>query len=280
MIAALFVVCARDGNSLKLSDPFSEAMFTTTPCVAFRCGHAARGRESTRSTSSLRAAAQSSSVTSSSQLKWVFAARLNRTSTRPNSLTASSTSFVQSAGSLSRHGCSDTILPPAARTISTGPSAGSTTPSQPTTFAPSAANARAVARPMLPPVPVTMQTFPASRPANSAASVRRGGAQLGVGDADLVGVLADLTEVPVDDVEGRVPERARPLAEQLGGDRECRGLHGPGVRQPVDGGAVRSLGATADGVGHVQHVVTGLQRLDRCEGQADLGVQSGNDQPL
>jgi hypothetical protein len=29
---------------LKLRDPFSDAMFTTTPRLAFRCGHAARVR--------------------------------------------------------------------------------------------------------------------------------------------------------------------------------------------------------------------------------------------
>ncbi len=44
MIAALFVVWASDGRSLKLSDPFSDAMFRTTPRLAFRCGHAARVR--------------------------------------------------------------------------------------------------------------------------------------------------------------------------------------------------------------------------------------------
>ena len=36
--------------------------------------------------------------------------------------------------------------------------------SQPTTEAPSRANVSAVARPMIPPVPVTTQTFPDSRP--------------------------------------------------------------------------------------------------------------------
>ena len=44
MIAALFVVWDSDGRSLKLSGPFSEAMFTTTPRLAFRWGHAARVR--------------------------------------------------------------------------------------------------------------------------------------------------------------------------------------------------------------------------------------------
>ena len=44
MMAALFVGWASDGRSLKLSDPFSEAMFTTTPRLAFSWGHAARVR--------------------------------------------------------------------------------------------------------------------------------------------------------------------------------------------------------------------------------------------
>ena len=44
MIPALFVVWASDGRILKLSDAFSDAMLTTTPPLAFRCGHAARVR--------------------------------------------------------------------------------------------------------------------------------------------------------------------------------------------------------------------------------------------
>ena len=44
MIAALFVVCASEARSLKLSEPFSEAMFTMTPRLAFRWGQAARVR--------------------------------------------------------------------------------------------------------------------------------------------------------------------------------------------------------------------------------------------
>ncbi len=55
-----------------------------------------------------------------------------------------------------------------ARTNSTVAAAGSTVTSQPTTDAPARANVRAVARPMLPPVPVITHTFPASRPAISA----------------------------------------------------------------------------------------------------------------
>ena len=43
-IAALFVVCDSEAMFLKLSCPFSEAMFTTTPRLAFRWGQAARVR--------------------------------------------------------------------------------------------------------------------------------------------------------------------------------------------------------------------------------------------
>ena len=66
--------------------------------------------------------------------------------------------------------CCDTIWPPAACTISTVAAAGPAIMSQPTTDAPSPANAKAAARPMLPPVPVITQTFPAS-PAISVTSV-------------------------------------------------------------------------------------------------------------
>jgi len=45
---------------------------------------------------------------------------------RPSSVTARSASRAHSAGSFSRHGCSNTISPLAARTISTVASAGST----------------------------------------------------------------------------------------------------------------------------------------------------------
>src|SRR5882724_10949320 len=40
MIAALFVVWAREGRILKLRDALRDAMFTTTPRLACRCGHA------------------------------------------------------------------------------------------------------------------------------------------------------------------------------------------------------------------------------------------------
>jgi hypothetical protein len=42
VIAALFVMWAIAGRFLKLSDPFKEAMFTTTPRLAFNWGQAAR----------------------------------------------------------------------------------------------------------------------------------------------------------------------------------------------------------------------------------------------
>jgi hypothetical protein len=38
MIAALFVVCASDGRSLKLSEPFSDAVFAITPRLSARRG--------------------------------------------------------------------------------------------------------------------------------------------------------------------------------------------------------------------------------------------------
>src|SRR5690349_20816146 len=56
----------------------------------------------------------------------------------------------------------ETIVPPSARAAATVASAASTLRSHPTTSAPSRANARAAARPMLPPVPVMMHTFPVS----------------------------------------------------------------------------------------------------------------------
>jgi hypothetical protein len=44
MIPALFVVWAKEGRILKLSDAFSDAMFTTTPRLVLRCGQVARLR--------------------------------------------------------------------------------------------------------------------------------------------------------------------------------------------------------------------------------------------
>jgi hypothetical protein len=42
IIPALAVVWASEPRVLKLIKPFSEAVFTTTPWLAFRCGHAAQ----------------------------------------------------------------------------------------------------------------------------------------------------------------------------------------------------------------------------------------------
>jgi hypothetical protein len=44
MIPALAVVWASDGSGLKLSVALRDAMFTTTPWLALRCGHVARVR--------------------------------------------------------------------------------------------------------------------------------------------------------------------------------------------------------------------------------------------
>ena len=44
MIPALDVVWASDGSGSKLSGALREAVFTTTPWLAFRWGHAARVR--------------------------------------------------------------------------------------------------------------------------------------------------------------------------------------------------------------------------------------------
>src|SRR6266481_4095441 len=45
MIPALAVVCASEPSLLKLMRPLSDAVFTTTPWLAFRYGHAARVRK-------------------------------------------------------------------------------------------------------------------------------------------------------------------------------------------------------------------------------------------
>ena len=44
--------------------------------------------------------------------------------------------------------------------------------------------------------------------------------------------------------------------------------------------SVRDLGSAADGVGHKLCLVTGLERLDHGEREADLGLQCTEDQPL
>src|SRR6266550_3211231 len=139
------------------------------------------------STSSRRAASQSSSVTLSTRPKCDLPARLNSTSIRPNSLIARSTSRVQSAGSLATHGWSDTISPPADLTSSSVSSAGSTAMSQPTISPPSRPNVWAVARPMLPPVPVTTQTLPETLDAGAMRSLRAA--------ADRVGDIHDVVAV-------------------------------------------------------------------------------------
>ena len=60
-------------------------------------------------------------------------------------------------------------------------------------------------------------------------------------DADLIGELRNLVEVPVDDVEGRCGQRPSPVAEELGRDGERSGRNGSSVRKPLDGRAVRDL---------------------------------------
>ena len=62
--------------------------------------------------------------------------------------------------------------------------------------------------------------------------MRRGGLLLRIRDTHLVGVVADLVEVPVDDLAGRSGQRTRPVAERLGDDGECGGRNGSGMRQP------------------------------------------------
>src|SRR6185503_13822177 len=125
----------------------------------------------------------------------------------PNLRTAKSTSAWQSAGLLRRQGCRDAIVPPSRWTISTVASAASTFRSQPTTDAPSRAKTRAASRPMLPPVPVMMDTFPDSLPdidASSTSIVCFGAAAL---HAHLGGHLRDFREVPVDDLTRLVGHR-------------------------------------------------------------------------
>jgi len=41
---ALAVVWANEGSVLKLRRPFNDPVFTITPWLVFRCGHAARVR--------------------------------------------------------------------------------------------------------------------------------------------------------------------------------------------------------------------------------------------
>src|SRR5205807_4303485 len=65
IIPALAVVCASEPSVSKLMRPLRDAVFTMTPWLAFRCGHAARVRKNTRSISSRRSRFHSSSVMSS-----------------------------------------------------------------------------------------------------------------------------------------------------------------------------------------------------------------------
>src|ERR1700752_4738059 len=102
MIPALAVVWASEPRFLKLIRAVSDAVFTITPRLAFRCGHAARVRKNTKSTSSRRLRSHSSSGMSSSQLKYAMAALLKRTSIRPKVRTARSTSAWQAADRLLR----------------------------------------------------------------------------------------------------------------------------------------------------------------------------------
>jgi hypothetical protein len=66
---------------------------------------------------------------------------------------------------------------------------------------------------------------------------------------------------------------------QLGDHRERRGRSRPGVRQPLDRGAMRGLRTATDGVGDVQHVVPVLQRRNGGEREADLCVEPADYQP-
>src|SRR6476646_4755684 len=106
------------------------------------------------------------------------------------------------------------------------------------------------------------------------------GGLLGIRDTDVVGDLRNLAEVPVDGVECRLSERACPVAEQLGGYRKRRRRHRAGVRQSLDGGVVRCLGTASDRIGDVHDVVAVLQRLDGREREADLRVETADDQSL
>src|SRR3954447_16114050 len=103
---------------------------------------------------------------------------------------------------------------------------------------------------------------------------------LGLRDTDVVGDLRDLAEVPVDGVECRLSEWACPVAEQLGGHRKRRRRHRAGMRETLDGGAVRYLGTSSDRIGDVHDVVAVLQRLDGRERETDLRVQAADDQSL
>jgi NAD-dependent epimerase/dehydratase family protein len=63
-VTAFAVEWASEPRFLKLMRPLNDAVFTITPWLVFRCGHAARVRKNTRSTSSRRTRSHSSSVMS------------------------------------------------------------------------------------------------------------------------------------------------------------------------------------------------------------------------
>jgi hypothetical protein len=116
-----------------------------------------------------------------------------------------------------RSGCRETISTPAARTAS----AGSTVTSQPTTETGSWAKVRAVARPMLQSVSVTMQSSRTSRPDISVGPGGRSGGLLRLGNPPSR-CAWDLVEVLIDDVARR------------SGERRCSGLlwRAPTARWP------------------------------------------------
>src|SRR6202000_2776415 len=97
-----------------------------------------------------------------------------------------------------------------------------------------------------------------------------GGLLLRVRDTDGLRELRNLPEVPVDDLTRWACGWGNPITKQLGDDRERRGRHSAGVREPLDRGAVSNLGSTTDGVGDEHRVVAVLQGLDRRERETDL----------
>jgi hypothetical protein len=167
-----------------------------------------------------------------------------------------------------RSGCRETISTPAARTASTVASAGSTVTSQPTTEA--GLGRRSGRSPSHASVRVSDDAELAYKPARHFSGSRRLQRRASSPNAHLVAVLRDLVEVPVDDVAGRPGQRRCPVAEELRHDGERRGRDCSGVRQPLDGCAVRGLRASAD-AGHIQETVS-----RRCFGEC-LEVPVGQD---
>ena len=187
MSADLLVVCANDGSNLKLSDPLREAMFKTTPWVALgwpRCAGevvhqvdlVASGRP------------QSSSLKSSSLLKWERCQVVQHVDTpeaaerqldEPVALRG-----ITDSARLQRHHLSARSFDHVERLLG-GLDGHVAADNQ----APSRAKVKAVARPMLPPVPVMTQTFPASRPAISLMTIGCRGLLFRVCHTHSVGVL-------------------------------------------------------------------------------------------